>query len=727
MQLTAAVEPLVVTSDPELVQKVFPHWQILPPNYNPPSPVWLADGAFDPYFEDLATDSRMLASDHHVWYRFTLRNPESAAIDLALYNHFHIFSLYVVHKAQSVKVAELGYGTAALQDAGLIFPAHVLTIPPGDSTVYLGISTHKHPISLNFELRPVKRFQAYHTHYLILLAGFMMSSVAIFLYNILLFIRMRNRLYLYYLLSQGGLIVLEACITGGLVFLGSQVQANAGNLWIYAACACISGAGLFMLEYVPVSSQKHPKFRFWMHLAVGICALSALTYSFLWRIALPSMMLSLLTVGLLSICGIFKFYQASPKKVSLFTIAFLPLLIGGLVYMLALSNSDNSYFYNSLFCCTALFNTFTLSFLVSQQISDMQKVQRMMETSLKSVMPPMHMKKLVDQSLHLDTKPVVRYVSIMFVDIVGYSLSMRRQLPLQSFLSLKDILHRITQTIHEFGGIIDKSLGDGCLCFFGYDMAGGTTKDHEHLALSCALELQRRFVASINALSGDACTYVYPLRIGINSAEVCIGNMGDDTRFDFTMTGEGVIMASRFETACEPFKIIIGQSTYQAMDGATRQHERFYSRLVPIKHTMPLVESFEVNPFENDGAALEEARKRYWNSIEAAPRDERFMTNGTEMVFATSFGKMALLNFSQNGCCLTAEVFLGKGVDIQLDLTPVVTDPGARMLSPIYVQVLWGVPDKGGGFLLGTKIIGLSENNRLIVLNALKKRILRAA
>jgi class 3 adenylate cyclase len=49
----------------------------------------------------------------------------------------------------------------------------------------------------------------------------------------------------------------------------------------------------------------------------------------------------------------------------------------------------------------------------------------------------------------------------MFVDIVGYSLSSRKQLPMESFYSLKDILHQITKIPHEFGGIIDKSLGDG--------------------------------------------------------------------------------------------------------------------------------------------------------------------------------------------------------------------------------------------------------------------------
>jgi hypothetical protein len=224
----------------------------------------------------------------------------------------------------------------------------------------------------------------------------------------------------------------------------------------------------------------------------------------------------------------------------------------------------------------------------------------------------------------------------------------------------------------------------------------------------------------INSVSSFGTKKVFPLRIGINSADVCIGNLGDENRFDFTMIGDGVVMASRFETACEPFKIIIGRRTYDCVKDALKDEERFYSRLVPIKHDVPLIESFEVNPFEKNFAALDKAKARYWRSINVSSPHERYSPQADSIAFPTPFGNMLLINFSQDGFCLESKVFLGRGVEINIDLSETSDDPYARLLSPLTVKVAWGAPGKNNDFLIGAKIVGLSEEKRRNLLQILK-------
>src|SRR5690606_6374571 len=102
------------------------------------------------------------------------------------------------------------------------------------------------------------------------------------------------------------------------------------------------------------------------------------------------------------------------------------------------------------------------------------------------------------------------------------------------------------------GGYVDRTLGDGMLCVFGYSAEGGPGESQYHAdqALTCAAAIQRKNIQRIlDARStGDA---VFPLRIGINTAGVFIGNLGDSVNSDFTVIGNGVNFASRLEHSCD--------------------------------------------------------------------------------------------------------------------------------------------------------------------------------
>jgi class 3 adenylate cyclase len=664
---------------------------------------------------------RIFSSNKHIWYRVILRNPHHSPLDFVLFNFINIRSLFVVQRTDTVRVRELGYGTNVYNDQGIVLPAHAVTVPPGESVLYLGIDTYRHPISLNFELHSKESFQDYHTNRLIFLSGLIMAMIAIFVYNFFLFLVFRSRLYFYYLIAVAGLVSLQSTITGGLSLLGPSVPLKAGLIWIYSLTACLTGVGLFILEYFDVSRANFPRIRASMCAAIALCILNALGYSIIWSIAIPVFALALICITIISIVLMLQIYKTQSEKVWLFVVAFFPAVFSGIVYIIAYVFSGQSDFYNNVLNISCFFNAYALSFLINQKINSINKMRENLEASLKSIIPPVQLSKVIRENLSIDSKPNLHYVTIMFIDIVGYSIATRRQGPTESFHAIKNVLQQITRIVLEHGGIIDKSLGDGCLCFFGYDMSGGTNEGHELAALRCALDIQRISVKAISRRDSHVENTVFPLRIGINSAEVCIGNMGDANRFDFTMIGEGVIMANRFETACEPFKIILGRQTFDVVKDQINPKEVFYSRLVPIKHEGPLVESFEVNPFERDPAALDRSREIYWRSINVEPRYERLQVSGSQVVFATEYGDMKLFNFSRDGFCLESRIFLGRNVELLLDLSGGVDDPFAKLVSPISSQIVWGAPKKSGDYMLGAKIIGLSQDRRIQLFEVLKK------
>ena len=314
----------------------------------------------------------------------------------------------------------------------------------------------------------------------------------------------------------------------------------------------------------------------------------------------------------------------------------------------------------------------------------------------------------------------------MFVDIVGYSMIFRRIGGYQAFLSIKQVLHELSKIIHQHGGMIDKSLGDGILCFFGYDLSGAVSNDHAQMALQCALALQQHTLAktlSVNQSSAEA--QVFPLRIGINTGRVHIGNMGDEQRLDITISGEGVVLANRFESACEPYKVILGKSTRDQLDSTKVPENMLTPILIPIKHMQALMEAYTCNPFYDREQQLQETRAVFWRLHHIERIDQRQPVN-TPLVFGTPFGDMTLVNFSNGGFCLDAAVFLGKGVNFELKLNLPLNDVQLKLISPLMVEVTWSSVGTDASYRHGVRIVGGNAAQRSLIYDFLSTNIVNA-
>jgi adenylate cyclase len=158
-----------------------------------------------------------------------------------------------------------------------------------------------------------------------------------------------------------------------------------------------------------------------------------------------------------------------------------------------------------------------------------------------------------------------REVSVLFVDIRGFTARCEGVAPGAVLDLLNRYLTRVTEAIEAEGGVVDKYIGDAVMALFGAPLVH---EDHAARAVRAALGIQ----AAVEALNFEfAAEGQLPIAIGvgINTASVVAGNMGSASRMNYTVIGDGVNIASRIEALCPVYgaAILVSETTRAASPG----------------------------------------------------------------------------------------------------------------------------------------------------------------
>jgi len=181
-------------------------------------------------------------------------------------------------------------------------------------------------------------------------------------------------------------------------------------------------------------------------------------------------------------------------------------------------------------------------------------------------------KMLTSEGIEARPGGSIRPVSVLFADIEGFTgLSERlgdRIVPL-----LGRYFDCMSREIHAKSGTIDKFIGDAVMAFWG---APAANPDHAFDACRAALACQRS--VRISGLTDDSGRPL-GVRIGINSGDVLVGNIGSEVRLNYTVIGDAVNVASRLEGINKQYgtKVIIGEETRRL--AGDRVHVRELDRL----------------------------------------------------------------------------------------------------------------------------------------------------
>ncbi len=161
--------------------------------------------------------------------------------------------------------------------------------------------------------------------------------------------------------------------------------------------------------------------------------------------------------------------------------------------------------------------------------------------------------KLIENPKALSLGGEKKELSILFSDIRGFTTISESMDPVSLIKLLNRYFTPMTDAVLENGGMLDKYIGDAVMAFFN---APVDVKEHADASCKTALVM----IESLNTLNKQLISEgVAPIKIGIgiNTAEVVVGNMGSDTRFNYTVIGDGVNLASRVESLTKNYGINI--------------------------------------------------------------------------------------------------------------------------------------------------------------------------
>ncbi len=239
----------------------------------------------------------------------------------------------------------------------------------------------------------------------------------------------------------------------------------------------------------------------------------------------------------------------------------------------------------------------------------------------------------------------MRNVTVFFSDLAGFSSIAEKMTPGELVTLMNDYLSEMTDIIEHHGGYVDKYIGDSIVAMFG---APADDPDHARSAVAAALACRDR-LAELNTSHPAFTSRNVAHRIGLNSGEAVVGNIGSRRRFNYTVMSDTVNLASRLEGANKYFGtgIMASEMTVAQCGDAFIWREldtiRVQGRDEPIKVFEPLAAKGQETQAQAERAAVYAEGLARWRVRDFAAAADRFESAAGNDVPSKYFAKRARL------------------------------------------------------------------------------------
>jgi class 3 adenylate cyclase len=270
---------------------------------------------------------------------------------------------------------------------------------------------------------------------------------------------------------------------------------------------------------------------------------------------------------------------------------------------------------------------------LTESFNDMVKGLRLRDrirNTFGKYMDPRVVSELIDCPELAEPRGEKREMTVLFIDLKGFTSISERILPLDLVKLLNDFFTLMTEAIASNKGVVDKFIGDAVMAYWGPPF----TEQQEQAELACkaaleALENLQTFRKDVKETLGQAVDGLeIDLRIGVSTGDMIVGTIGSKASMNFTVMGDPVNLGSRLEGACKAYgiRILISELTHKLVCN------RFITReidLIKVKGKIEPSRIFEliskregqlaspVPAMDSFASGLNAYRNQQWDQAEA--------------------------------------------------------------------------------------------------------------
>ena len=197
------------------------------------------------------------------------------------------------------------------------------------------------------------------------------------------------------------------------------------------------------------------------------------------------------------------------------------------------------------------------------------KLRQEIKKQFEHYLDPRQVKQLQNNPDLLKLGGEKRYCTFLFTDVRGFTALSETLEPEEVTYIMNKALTAQVKAVQKHGGMVDKFIGDALMAIFGAPI---DLEQHEQKAYDCAVDIKNN-MNELNEELIDQGIKPVQIGIGINTGYAIVGNMGSETRFDYTAIGDAVNVGARLESGTKDagVDLLIGQNTKNGIISELKQ------------------------------------------------------------------------------------------------------------------------------------------------------------
>ncbi len=272
---------------------------------------------------------------------------------------------------------------------------------------------------------------------------------------------------------------------------------------------------------------------------------------------------NILLIVILGLLAAYLVHRLSILWGTLSTVMLLFLLIGSSIVLYKYKVLGNSVLFDPVTPAISVLLNFIALFGINFFKESKQK--KYIEGAFGQYLSPHIIEIIVNDPSKLALGGQEKEITAFFSDIAGFSTISEQLKPQELVQLLNEYLTDMCHVIAKHDGTVDKFEGDAIISFWGAPLE---EKEHAKLACYTTIEMQERLLELNKKWKSEkwhSLIYNMTMRIGLCSGQAVVGNMGSETRMDYTMMGDTVNLAARLEGANKFYGThsMISDSTYE--------------------------------------------------------------------------------------------------------------------------------------------------------------------